>query len=124
MCSQAVVGVVFVGEKTVETREGKLVVSGKFKHSYYEEIDLTSKHDFYVKVLRGRARIKARVRKHEGWKEYVVTPLSDRVVLKVEEVTGTCGWEECEEAKKVMIYEYTQSNGWRKTSEYVKKEWW
>jgi hypothetical protein len=101
----------------------KLVVSGRFRRKHYEEFELTSSSDFYVKVLRGRARVKVRVRKHEGWKEYVVTPLSDRVVLKVEEITSTCGWEECEEVKKVMIYEYTQSDGWRKTSEYVKEEW-
>jgi hypothetical protein len=105
----------------VKQAENKLVVSGKFKHSYYEEIDLSSKHDFYVKVLRGRARIKARGR--GDWKEYVVTPLSDRVVLKVEENHGTYGWWESEEVKRVQIYEY-RNGKWQKLAERVKEEWW
>jgi hypothetical protein len=97
--------------------EDKLVVSGNFKHSYYEEIDLSTRHDFYIKILRGRAKV--RVRKYDGWKEYVVTPLSD-VVLKVVGFYTYCGWEECEERRASMIYEYT-SGKWRKISEHVKE---
>lgn len=108
----------------IKQADNKLVVSGKFRRNNYEEIDMTSTHDFYVKVLKGKARIKVRVRKREEWKEYTITPLSDRVVLKVEEVSGTYGWDEYEEVKRVQIYEYTQSSGWRKISEHVKEEWW
>ena len=106
---------------SVEIRqvEDKLVVSGRFHYSDYEELDLSSVDDFYVKVLKGRARIKARG--HRDWKEYTVTPLSDHVVLKVEEISTYCGWEECEETRIVMIYEYT-SGGWRKLLEKVCEE--
>jgi hypothetical protein len=78
MCSQAVVGVVFVGEKTVETRE-VLLVRGEYYVDYYR------RNVFYVKVLRGRARIRERARERakwspwnyirHGWKEYAITPL-------------------------------------------------
>jgi hypothetical protein len=110
-----------MSELEIKAGDKQLVVSGKFRCKYYEEIDLHSVHDFYIRVLRGRARIKARVRKHKEWKEYTVTPLSSDLVLKVEEVFTYCGWEECEETKTVMIYEY--SSGWRKISEHVKEEW-
>jgi hypothetical protein len=52
-----------------------------------------------------------------------VTSLSDHVVLKVVWYFTYCGWEECEERRSVMIYEYTRSSGWRKISEHVKEEW-
>ena len=104
----------------VKQVEDKLVVNGRFHYSDYEEFDLRSVHDFYVKVLRGKARIKTRG--HRDWKEYVVTPLSDRVVLKVEEIFTYCGWEECEETRIVMIYEYTRDCKWHKLSEKVYEE--
>jgi hypothetical protein len=102
--------------------EDKLVVNGKFRYSYYEseEIDASSVHDFYIKVLRGRVRIKARVCR--GWKEYVVTPLSEHVVVKVEEIHGTYEWWEPEEVRIVKIYEY-RNGKWQKLSEHVKEEW-
>jgi hypothetical protein len=106
---------------SVKVDQDKLVASGIFKYKYYEEIDTTSTTNFYVKVLRGRARIKVRACKR--WKEYAVTSLSDHVVLKVVWYNTCCGWEECEERRVVMIYEYTRSNGWRKILEHVEEEW-
>jgi len=97
-----------------------LVLSSSFRYFNSEEFDTSSVHDFYVKVLRGRARIKARRRKR--YKEYTVIPLSDHLVLGVEYVNLYCDSTDCEETRIVMVYEYVKGS-WKKTSEYVKEEW-
>jgi len=107
----------------VKQVEDKLVVSGRFHYSYYEEFDLVSRYDFGVEILWGRARIKKRER--EGWKEYMITPLSDRVVLKLWEYLyqdPIYEWDEPVSEKRIHIYEYTRDCKWHKLSERVYEE--
>jgi hypothetical protein len=102
-----------------------LVIMGRYYFEHYEEFDLVSRYDFGVKVLWGRARIKKRENKRKRWKEYTITPLSDRVVLKLWEYLyqdPVYEWDELVSEKRIHIYEYTRDCKWHKLSEKVYEE--
>jgi len=120
----------FVGEKIVESSieirevDNKLVVSG----GYY--IDYDRRNVFYVKVLKGKARIRERTREREKWspwnlirygrREYTITPLGHVQLAVIEESATTSEQDsDCDLVTEIKrVYEYNENaSKWKPVDE-------